>query len=86
MKLTSMCSSDPDTERRWRVRNLNTFGVNYTWTVVEDQHGQGTAEPGDSFFMTNTLPGANTVEITWVDAKGNEHSTVPASGGTACLS
>ena len=85
LKLTSVCSEDPATERRWRVSNPNEFGVEVAW----DLYGTGikdtvTAAPGDSFFFTPARGGANTVKITWKDDKGKTKSKVKASGGATC--
>ena len=85
LNLTSMCSDDPDITREWRVRNPNNFSVNVRWEVVgTDQSGTITAEPGDSFFTTNTVDGANTTKIYWTDEYEVEQSVVKASGGAQC--
>ena len=85
LKLTSVCSDDPATERRWRVRNPNGFDIEVAWNV----YGTGiqdtvSAPPGDSFFFTPAQSGANTVRITWLNGKGKTKSAVKASGGVAC--
>jgi choice-of-anchor A domain-containing protein len=83
--LTSMCSDDPSVERRWRVRNANAFSVDYTYEVVgTTQTGSLLAPTGDSYFVTQTVGGANTTRITWLDAQGNSQQTVKASGGAIC--
>lgn len=85
LQLTSMCSTDPAQTRRWRVRNQNNFDVTYTYLVVGTQQtGQLVAKPGDNFFETNTVGGANTTKIIWVDNGGDSHETVKASGGAQC--
>lgn len=85
LKLTSMCSDDPSTGRRWRVRNPNSFEVPVYWQVYGTSiDGNITALPGDNFFFTPTVPGANTVKITWQDENGVDQSTVKASGGATC--
>lgn len=83
--LTSVCSDNPDLQRRWRVRNPNPFPVNYTFEVYPNvQTGAGVAPPGDSFFFTNTIPGPNTTIIRWQDENGQTRQTVKASSGEQC--
>jgi hypothetical protein len=85
LKLTSMCSNDPSVTRRWRVRNLTSNPIPYTWDVYgAGQLGSGLAQPGDSFFETVTVPGTpNTTRIFWV-VEGTAYQTVKASGGAQC--
>jgi hypothetical protein len=84
LKLTSMCSDEPEVERRWRVRNNTDSDVQYTWVVNgTDQSGGGLAPSGDSFFMTATVGGPNTTIIRWV-VDGEQYQTVKASGGAQC--
>jgi len=68
--LTSMCSPDPTSYRVWRVRNSNNYPVNFTWDVYGTaQTGSGTVPaangsiPGEAFFQTVTVAGANTTRI-----------------------
>jgi hypothetical protein len=68
--LTSMCSPDPTSYRVWRVRNSNAYPVNFTWDVYgTTQTGSGTvpaangSTPGEAFFQTVTVAGANTTRI-----------------------
>ncbi|WKN31883.1 hypothetical protein PZB74_00730 [Porifericola rhodea] len=35
LQLTSMCSDDPDVERRWRVRNPNDFALRFSWKLAK---------------------------------------------------
>ncbi len=87
LNLTSVCSDDPATSRRWRVRNPNDFDVEVRYVVVgAGISGTITATPGDSFFETTTVGGANTTKIFWDNAQGNEVSRTKASGGQACTS
>jgi len=83
LRLTSMCSPDPDTTRVWRVRNENAVDVNYTWDVVGTQQaGSGVATANsDVFFETQTVPDSpNTVRL-FVDG---EQQQVKASNPAAC--
>ncbi len=83
--LTSLCSENPDLTRSWRVRNPNDFDVPVRWEVFgTDQTGELVAIPGDSFFETTTIEGANTTKIFWTDENEVERSTVKASGGVEC--
>ena len=85
LKLTSMCSNDPDLSRRWRVRNTNPWDIDFTWEVyLNIQTESGTAiGNSDTFFETDTIAGPNTVKIYWQD-NGETKSTVKASGGKIC--
>lgn len=84
--LTSMCSDNPEAERRWRVRNPNFFPVTYTYQVVGTaQTGTLTAQPGDSFFFTTAVGGPNTTRINWLDENGSQQQQVKASGGAPCF-
>ncbi len=87
LRLTSMCSPDPDAYRVWRVRNNNEVDMDFTWDVVgTEQTGNGWVPaagggvPGFSYFNTITVPGPNTTRI-WVD--GVQHD-VKASNPAAC--
>ena len=82
-----MCSVDPASERRWRVRNTNSFGVAYTWSVYgTGLSGAGIASSGDSYFHTPTAAGSNTVIIRWQNENGSWKQTTKASSGAACSS
>jgi hypothetical protein len=82
--LTSMCSDEPASERRWRVRNHTAASIDYTYQVVgTSQNGGFTAAPGDNFFFTQTVGGPNTTIIYW-NIEGNNYQTVKASGGAKC--
>lgn len=83
--LTSMCSENPETSRRWRVRNQNDFDVAVEWDLYPYfQTGLLVAHPGDNFFYTNTIPGPNTVRIRWQDENQEWQQQVKASSGEDC--
>ena len=85
LRLTSMCSNEPSVQRRWRVRNPNSFAVEVDWQVYgTSQMGSLTAQPGDNFFFTNTIGGSNTTKISWQNEDGKIKSQVKASSGQAC--
>ena len=84
LNLTSMCSDDPASTRRWRVRNFTDAPVEYTWIVYgTSQAGSGVAPAGDSFFETATVGGPNTTIIRWV-VDGVQYQKTKASGGAQC--
>jgi hypothetical protein len=84
LNLTSMCSDDPASSRRWRVRNFTDAPVEYTWIVYGTaQSGSGVAPAGDSFFETATVGGPNTTIIRWV-VDGVQYQKTKASGGAEC--
>lgn len=87
VSLTSLCSANPALHRAWRVRNGNTASVNVSWKVYgTGQTGTYEARTDDSFFLTSTIGGPNTVVLTYADpCTGQVQSTVKASGGAACL-
>jgi uncharacterized repeat protein (TIGR01451 family) len=85
LNLTSLCSDDPNTTRRWRITNPNSFAVEVSWRVHGTaQTGTVTAEPGNTFFFTNTVTGANTTIISWFNEKGEKKEVTKASNGWAC--
>lgn len=46
LRVTAMCSDDPATSRRWRIRNPNPYPVPFTWEMHNSpggQQGTGTA-------------------------------------------
>ena len=83
---TSMCSDDPAVERRWRVRNPNDVDVAVRWKVYGyPQAGALVAAPGDNFFTTATVPGANTTRISWLNEEGQRRFRTKASGRAQCV-
>ncbi|MEO0562532.1 MAG: hypothetical protein AAF125_10480 [Chloroflexota bacterium] len=87
LRLTSLCSPDPNTVRIWRVRNTNTNPVDFTWDVVgTDQTGSGTVpggsadNPGEVTFETVAVDGPNTTRI----FVNGEQQDVKASTPDAC--
>jgi hypothetical protein len=85
LKLTSVCSDNPDSVRRWRVTNPNSFEIRVTWEVYKtDQKGYLIARPGETFFFTDALPGPNTTIISWVDEKGKTKKNTKASNDADC--
>ncbi len=86
LKLTSVCSDDPETQLRWRVRNPNDFDVDYTWELYQGpQTGLLRGTPGDTYFYTDRIGDADTVIITWRDATGEEQTLAVVSTAAQCL-
>ena len=86
LKLTSMCSGDPTTQLRWRVRNETAAPVPYEWTSAGGQSGTGVAPSGDSFFFTNAISGnPNTTIIKWDNGSGGKFQNSKASGFATCV-
>ena len=83
--LASVCSDDPDLQRRWTVNNPNEFNVDVTWELKNsDQEGSFTALPGENEFYTNTIDGDNKVEIKWKDEKNHNQKESLESIGEDC--
>lgn len=82
LKLTSMCSENPDEQRRWRVRNPNGQPMTFTFDVYGTAQSGTLTVPanGELFFWTETVPGANTVRI-FVNETLND---TKASSDTRC--
>ncbi len=86
LNLTSVCSDNPTVNRRWRVTNPNNVDVTVEWNVFgTTQKGKFIAPPGQSFFTTNTVRGANTTIILWKDDKFIPRLSVKASSGARCV-
>ena len=85
--LTSMCSDDPSTDLRWRVRNANPFPV-FVETVdiyyVPQNGGLLAPANTDIYFFTKREGGSNTVRIHWRDQNGTLKSTTKSSGYQTC--
>jgi probable HAF family extracellular repeat protein len=85
LELTSACSEDPATQRRWQIHNPNDFDVYVDWEVYEaGQAGAVWAPPGDSYFLTDTVDDPNTIIIRWRNEIGEERSLTEASDGAQC--
>jgi hypothetical protein len=63
LRLTSMCSDNPSSYRRWRIRNSNPYDVFFTWDIYGSptgQNGFGVAPPAvngvasEIFVLTGT--------------------------------
>ena len=86
LQLTSICWEDEATHR-FRVRNSNSFPVDYEVMVygVTGWVGGYTAPPGDSFFTIAGAHGSpNTTKIRWQDEAGVWKETVKATNQNFC--
>jgi hypothetical protein len=72
IRLTALCSANPDAYRVWRVRNPNPREVVVTWDVYRSTAGQNgfviappaqASTPGEVTFITQTEAGPNTVRL-----------------------
>ena len=67
IQLTSLCSDNPDVERRWRVTNSFNLPIEIDYEVVDGtETGTFTASPGKTIFFTQTISDpSNTLRISW---------------------
>lgn len=87
VRLTSMCSSEPGLERRWRIRNPNPFDVAVNYNVYKSGiKGTVIAKANsDTFFFTEAVPNSpNTTIIKYLGSKGKIKQDVKASSGAFC--
>ncbi|MGF7056654.1 DUF4183 domain-containing protein [Brassicibacter mesophilus] len=83
--LTSLCSDNPSIRRRWQIKNQNNFPIDYYYQIIDTtQSGKHTAPPGTSTFFTDTVPGINTLKITWQNKLGIKKRIVKTSIDTQC--
>ncbi len=92
--LTSMCSDDPSTYLRWRVRNQNNYPVNYTWKVIDGGvnapssqtvPGQYIAQPGDNYFFSPVAASGNNTMVLYVN-NVEQNGGRKAAGKQKCAS
>jgi hypothetical protein len=90
VRLTSLCSSDPAVQRRWRLNNPSPVALTVNWAVSGSPTGQASRiivpaaqgpDEGIAIFFTNTEPGPNT---TIISVGGVQHD-VKASSGARCV-
>ena len=84
-----MCSDNPSSYRRWRIRNSNPYDVFFTWDMYNSptrQNGFGVAPPSvngvasEIFILTGTEAGANTLRI----FVNGQQQDVKASSAAQC--
>jgi RHS repeat-associated protein len=80
LQLRALCSPDPDTTRRWRIRNTTDQTITAEWELIRtNQGGTHTAPPGDSVLTTQAQRGNNTLRLSWPD-----DSMIRGSGRVTC--
>jgi Secretion system C-terminal sorting domain len=86
LRLFSVCSDDPATTRRWKIRNPNPFDVEASWFAFRtDQRDTINVPPGDSYFITKTVPNSpNIVFLLWKDDWQFTRLAVRFSCGVKC--
>jgi hypothetical protein len=85
--LTAVCTDNPDAERRWRITNPNPFPIEVEWGVYKTaQRGTVTAQPGYTYFSTNTEKGSNTTVISWKNDFYTSQVDMKASSKKICES
>jgi len=85
LQLASVCSPNPGESRRWRVRNPNPFDVVADWQLYgSDITATIVFAPGESFFLTPTISGPNTLVLSWLTDKDVNVKTTKASQPSAC--
>ncbi len=67
--LTSLCTDDP-TKRVWRVTNPNAFDVDYQVQLQTTTDATPNRPPGNPYFETLAVGGANTTKIVWDNELG----------------
>ena len=89
LTLASVCSDRPEARKRWRVSNPNDYPV-YVRRV--EAYGRamyrGFVVPANAqvFFFTPQEAGANTTQIFWANATGQEQQASKAAGDSRCES
>jgi hypothetical protein len=85
LTLQTVCSDDPKVFREWKVTNNNHIPVEMSWRIhYSMQTGTMIAEPGESFFTTQTVPGSNKATITWYNDKLVRVTATQSSTGKSC--
>jgi outer membrane protein assembly factor BamB len=78
LKLSSVCSEEPDEYRLWKIENPNNQPVPYGWEVEgSPQSGNEVAPPGESYFETETENGNNKVTLTVEGKKDINRVSLP---------
>ena len=88
LRVTAMCSDDPATSRRWRIRNPNPYPVPFTWEMRNSPGGQqGT---GTAPVAVNGVPSAvilTTATERWIpiiELSANNRSDFAINLGIPC--
>jgi len=86
-EFSTVCSDNPDEERRWMVDNPNAFDVDAYWFIVGSSVGDSiTVAPGTNYFTSPTQTDRpNMVKVKWLDHTGASNEAVAESSGLPCL-
>jgi hypothetical protein len=85
LTVTAICSDDPASTLRWKVRNPNNFDVSIEWDVFPNfQSGLMVIHKGDNFIYTNTLPGSNALRTRWQDESSTWKQIITPSTNETC--
>ena len=85
LTVTAICSDNPSTSLRWKVKNPNKFDVSIEWDVFPNfQSGSLVIHEGDNFIYTNTLPGSNALRIRWQDELSTRKQIITPSTNETC--
>ena len=86
LTLTSICFFGTDAHRM-RVRNPNSFSVDYTFEVFSTTiSGGGTAQSGDTFFNVFGVSTSSTIILSWEDENKVRQTTTKALNPASCSS
>lgn len=87
LELATVCSDNPDEERRWEINNPNVIEVDAYWFIVGSSVGDSiTLAPGINYFTSPTQTDRpNTVKVQWLDHIGEENEVTAESSGLPCL-
>jgi hypothetical protein len=87
LKLSGVCSANPEMQRKWKVVNPNNFDIAIQWDIYPElQSGLFIAKPGENFIFTNTIPGSNVLRIRWQDQEGEWFDNLQPASTEACAS
>lgn len=88
LRVTAICSDDPATSRRWRIRNPNPYPVPFTWEMLNSPGGQqGTgnvpaATGGAPSTVILTTPTERWIEV--IEVTANHRSDYAVNFGLPC--
>lgn len=62
--LSSECSKNPNLTRKWKVRNLNAYNIDFTWDIYNTNQTGGMNVPANSdVYFESVTESSNTAEI-----------------------
>lgn len=85
IQITSICSENPDSLRRWKILNPGTSSVALHWDVYPNLNsGLTIADPGETIITTATVDGDNVLRVRWQVGNGEWDETMQSSDGSKC--